>query len=122
LAFVVLPQPELWAVTKTGGTVDEIHIRAKSGNVDVAMGGHYRLKDHPEQLNWSVHFRFDSDLRLLNAHSGSGYDAAHEILYKLGEIDHSFRSSEDHDIELVPVRRWENGKFVDSSTTADGKK
>jgi hypothetical protein len=111
-AYVVFPQQELWRIITSNGPVNQIHILSESGNIDVGMVvRNHQLHGLTRPLGWSVHYLLNNALEVLKASFGSGYDATHNVFWRVGEIDHRF--DPDHVRDLLPVQRWKNGQFVE---------
>src|SRR5262249_30739609 len=78
--------------------------------VGIVAGPHVLVPGGRTEM-WAAFYNLGSNFSVEGAQTGSGYESAHAVLTRLGQLDHRFAPG--HDAELYPVLRVQDGMFVE---------
>lgn len=107
-AFVVFPRPQRFEASPGSGTVH----RFDAGSVTAPVAVMVAYTSSTNGASADAVFRLGEDLQPLSADFADGYSSVYDQLVRDGTIERSGPIPQDATRELLPLKRWQNGKFV----------
>jgi hypothetical protein len=107
-AFLVFPKPLRFQASPGSGTVERFDIGSATTPMIVVVS----YAEVPTGTRATAVMRLDADLRPLSADFADGYESVYDRLVKAGTIAPAGPIPQDAERELLPLLRWQNGRFV----------
>ncbi len=107
-AFIVFPKPRRFEMSPGAGAV----FRSDTGSATTPVTAVVAYAVSPNGIAATAVFRFDAGLRPLSVDFADGYDSVYAQYVRDGTIAPIGAIPQDAAQELLPLKRWQAGKFV----------
>jgi hypothetical protein len=107
-AFIVFPKPQRFKMSPGSGSV----FRLDTGSATAPVTAVVAYAVAPTGAAATAVFRFDTSLQPLIADFSDGYDSVYAQFVRDGTIAPTGPIPQDAAQELLPLKRWQGGKFV----------